>query len=96
MRRPGRPAGGAALLTEVVDRRTGTIRAAGRLTPLGADLLCGTVDDLRNRGWHRITVELGEVDTADASARGLLAQLQARMAAGGAELLLEHLDDAGD
>lgn len=83
---------GRAVLTEVVDRDTGTIRASGWLTALGADLLCGTVEGLRRHGCDRITLELRGVQAVDAAARALLADLRRSVAAGGGELVLQHLD----
>ena len=94
---PGRRrlARAAPVLTEVVDRGTGTIRAAGRLTELGADLLCGTVEDLRRHGWIRITLELEDVQVADDAARALLVDLRASLGAGGGRLVLRHLPARG-
>jgi anti-anti-sigma regulatory factor len=80
------------LLSEVVDRATGTIRATGRLTALGADLLRGTVEGLRRLGCARVTVELREVEAADDAARGILLELRHSVTADGGELVLRHLD----
>jgi anti-anti-sigma regulatory factor len=91
----GRRAAPSPELTEVVDRGTGTIRAAGRLTELGADLLCGTIEDLRRHGWLRIILDLEGVQAADDAARDLLVDLRASLGAGGGRLVLRHLPARG-
>lgn len=80
----------------VVDRGTATIHATGQLTALGADLLCGTVEDLRRHGWIRITLELQGVEAADDEARGLLIDLRRTVVADGGELVLSHLETPDD
>jgi hypothetical protein len=59
------PAPPAPLLTEVVDTRSGLIRARGHLTVQGADLLRGTVRTLQQLGHRRITLDLCGIDEAD-------------------------------
>lgn len=77
-------------LTEAIDNRSGIIDARGRLTPLGAELLAGTVRHLRRAGLQQVTVDLEQVQIVDPAALVLLTDLQQRIAARGGELLLRH------
>lgn len=52
-------------LTELVDSRAGRIRATGVLTPIGVDLLRGTVETLERQGHDRITLDLTGLHEAD-------------------------------
>jgi anti-anti-sigma regulatory factor len=75
-------------LTEVVDRGAGLIRASGHLTSLGADLLRGTADGLRDGGHARVVLDLREVRAADADGLDILHELRREFAADGGELLI--------
>jgi anti-anti-sigma regulatory factor len=78
------------MLSETVDQRIGVIRAAGHLTALGADLLRGTADSLREGGHRRVVVDLAGVRAADDDGLAVLRSLRAGFAADGGELVLRH------
>jgi anti-anti-sigma regulatory factor len=78
-------------LTELVDGRTGTIRARGRLTGAGADLLRGSVTALRGLGHHRVVLDLRELETIDAEGLRQLHLLQQEVRAEGGEIVLLDL-----
>jgi anti-anti-sigma regulatory factor len=80
----------AAVLTEVVDTRTGVVRATGVLTPSGADLLRGAVETLQRLGHRRITLDLSGVDHADEEAIALLEGLCDPSAGGASVGLVAH------
>ena len=80
----------ARSLTETVNATTGSIRASGHLTRLGADLLSGTADSLRGNGHTRVVLDLRDVQTADDAGLDLLRQLRTAFAATGDELLIRH------
>ncbi|MGY1822000.1 STAS domain-containing protein [Geodermatophilus sp. SYSU D00079] len=75
-------------LTEVVDRDAGLIRASGHLTSLGADLLRGTADGLRDSGHARVVLDLRGVRAADAGGLDILRELRQEFAADGGELVV--------
>jgi hypothetical protein len=75
-------------LSEVVDRRAGLIRASGHLSSLGADLLRGTADGLRDSGHLRVVLDLRAVRAADAGGLDILRELRRDFAADGRELVL--------
>jgi hypothetical protein len=74
--------------TAVIDERHGTVRGNGRLDHLSADLLCGTVDTLRQRGHRHITVALSGLWMVQPAARARLEAEIQRQAAQGVRLLL--------
>jgi hypothetical protein len=78
---------GASLLTETVDRSRGRIRASGHLTSLGADLLSGTADRLRESGHVRVVLDLRDVQAADDEGMDILRSLEASFAAAGGQLV---------
>jgi anti-anti-sigma regulatory factor len=78
-------------LTEVVDGRTGTIRARGRLSGAGADLLRGSVTALRGLGHHRVVLDLRDLETIDADGMRELHLLQQEVRAAGGEVVLLDL-----
>lgn len=78
-------------LTELVDGRTGTIRARGRLTGAGADLLRGSVTALRGLGHHRVVLDLRELETIDAEGLRQLHLLQQEVRAEAGEIVLLDL-----
>lgn len=78
-------------LTEVVDGRTGTIRARGRLTGAGADLLRGSVTALRDLGHRRVVLDLRDLETIDADGLRDLHLLQQEVRAAGGEVVLLDL-----
>ena len=75
-------------LSEVVDVRTGLIRARGRLTEQGADLLRGTADSLRGTGHTRVVLDLRDVREADTAGLAILDRLEASFRADGDLLLI--------
>lgn len=93
--RTGFPVGDAGF-TEVVDQRAGAIRAGGRLTEQGADLLRGAVLVLHRRGHDRVTLDLGGVQAVDAAGLRALRSLQAAVTAEGRELVVVHAPGAVD
>ena len=82
--------GDGALFTEVVDRRAGSIRARGRLTVQGADLLSGAVHALHQGGHRRVLLDLGGLQGADDAGLVMLRQLRASVASKGGTLVLLH------
>lgn len=78
------------MLSETVDRRTGSIRARGRLTVLGADLLRGTAESLHGNGHVRVVLDLREVQDADEAGLEVLRGLGEDLAARGGELVVRH------
>lgn len=58
--------GSRPLLAETVDRETGVIRAAGRLTPAGVDLLLGTAEGLWRQGHGSVVLDMVDVRADDA------------------------------
>ena len=80
-------------LSEVVDVRTGLIRARGRLTEQGADLLRGTADSLRGTGHRRVVLDLRDVGEADTAGLVILDRLEASFRADGDLLLITHLPE---
>jgi anti-anti-sigma regulatory factor len=85
----GRPA-----MTEVVDSRRGSVRVSGDLTAQGADLLRGTVECLRRGGHAVVSLDLGDVHTADSAGLQDLRALEHAVAAEGGKLLLLSLPAA--
>jgi anti-anti-sigma regulatory factor len=75
-------------LTEIVDARLGSVRASGHLTSQGADLLRGTVEQLRRSGHTRVLIDLQDVQAADAAGLHVLRELRRSLAADGGELLV--------
>lgn len=75
-------------LTEVVDARAGLIRARGRLTAQGADLISGTADSLRGSGHSRVVLDLREVRTADDAGLDILDGLRLRFRDAGGQLVV--------
>ena len=80
----------SASFTEVVDSRTGSIQARGRLTVQGADLLSGAVHVLHRRGHRRVLLDLGGLRGADDAGLRMLQQLRASVASQGGTLVLLH------
>ena len=70
-----RPTHRGPALTEAIDPVTGTVRVRGSLTPQGADLLRGTVENLRRLGHSRVVVDLSGVQDADEQTRRVLLDL---------------------
>ncbi|MGY1608439.1 MULTISPECIES: hypothetical protein [unclassified Geodermatophilus] len=81
------PTPGAASFTEAIDRRTGRIRAHGRLDGRAADMLRGTVDALRQGGCAGVVLDLGGVP-ADAVAVDAVRSLEEHVAAEGGHVAL--------
>ncbi|SFL89462.1 hypothetical protein [Geodermatophilus ruber] len=80
------PAGTAR--TEVVVGDAGLICARGHLTSLGADLVRGTADRLRDSGHRRVVLDLRGVRGADDDALRILRELHSEFALAGGELLI--------
>jgi anti-anti-sigma regulatory factor len=78
------------MLSETVDRQTGHIRASGRLTELGADLLRGTAESLHGSGHLRVVLDLRDVRDADDAGLDVLRGLGEEFAAWGGELVVRH------
>lgn len=78
------------MLSETVDLRIGLIRASGHLTALGADLLRGTADSLREGGHRRVVLDLAGVRAADDAGLDVLRRLRTDFAEDGGELVLQH------
>jgi anti-anti-sigma regulatory factor len=78
------------LLTETVNLRTGHIRARGHLTSLGADLLRGTADSLRDSGHLRVVLDLREVQDADDAGLDILCSLRRSFTDAGGQLLIRN------
>ena len=81
---------GAAYFTEHVDSRAGSIRARGRLTVQGADLLSGAVLALHRGGHRRVLLDLAGIQDADAAGLVMLRHLQTTVAAEGRTLVVLH------
>ena len=77
-----------AVLTEVVDRRAGLISVSGHLTSLGADLVRGTADQLRDDGHTRVVLDLRGVGAADDDGLAVLRELHHDFRVDGGELLI--------
>jgi anti-anti-sigma regulatory factor len=75
-------------LSEVVDVRSGTVRASGHLTVQGADLLRGTVEQLHRSGHDRVLLDLQHVQAADAAGLHVLREMGRSLAADGGVLLV--------
>ncbi|MGY1634407.1 STAS domain-containing protein [Geodermatophilus sp. SYSU D01186] len=86
--------GGDCSFTEAIDRRTGCIRASGRLDERAADMVSGTIETLRDRGWVRIVLDLGGVLDADEAGLRALHSLERRIAADGGHVALLNCPDA--
>jgi anti-anti-sigma regulatory factor len=82
---PGQPD-----LSELVDPRAGLIRARGRLTEQGADLLWGTADSLRGTGHTRVVLDLSGIREADSAGLETLDRLRRSFRAHGDQLLITH------
>ena len=80
----------AAVLSETVDTRAGLIRARGRLTAQGADLLRGTATQLRASGHTRVVLDLGGVSEVDGAGLAILDRLYSSFSADGGQLLITH------
>ena len=78
------------MLSETVDRQIGLIRASGRLTSLGADLLRGTAESLHGSGHLRVVLDLQGVRDADDDGLDVLRDLGEDLAARGGELVVRH------
>lgn len=78
------------VLTETVDSRAGLIRARGRLTAQGADLLRGTAATLRETGHERVVLDLSDVEAADSAGLAILDRLRSSFTADGGQLLIRH------
>jgi hypothetical protein len=87
--------GGDCSFTEAIDRRTGCIRASGRLDERAADMVSSTVQTLRDRGWGRIVLDLGGVLAADDAGLRAIHSLERRIAADGGHVALLNCPDAG-
>lgn len=61
--------------SETIDEDHSAITVSGRVDRLGADLLRGTIEELRRRGHHDITVTFEHPDTIDASANEVLIEV---------------------
>jgi anti-anti-sigma factor len=77
-----------ASFTEAIDRRTGCIRASGRLDTRAADMVSGTIEALHDQGWARIVLDLGGVQDADAAGLRTIQSLERRISAGGGHVAL--------
>ena len=74
--------------SEAIDRRTGSIRARGRLDGRAADMLSGSVQALHRSGWGPIVLDLGGVRAVDGVGLQALHSLQSRIAADGGHVAL--------
>ncbi len=81
--------------TEVVDSRAGSIRARGRLTVQGADLLSGAVLALHKGGHRRVLLDLAGLQGADDAALVMLRHLQTTVTAEGGTLVVLHPPTGG-
>ncbi|MGY1843660.1 STAS domain-containing protein [Modestobacter sp. SYSU DS0875] len=75
---------------QFVDAQAGAIRAGGRLSVQGADLMRGAVLVLQGRGHRRVTLDLEGVQDVDDDGLHALRSLQDAMSATGRELVLLH------
>src|SRR5688572_12056821 len=87
--------GGDRSSTRATARRTRCIRASGRLDERAADMVSGTVQTLRDRGWDRIVLDLGGVLAVDDAGLSAIHSLERRIAAGGGHVALLNCPDAG-
>jgi anti-anti-sigma regulatory factor len=76
---------------EVVDHGSGTVRAGGRLTEQGADLLRGLALALQERGHARVVLDLAGVQAVDDAGLRELRSVQESMTA---ELVVLHAPGA--
>jgi hypothetical protein len=67
--------------SETIDEATSAIEVRGRVDRLGVDLLRGTIEELSRRGHRDITVTMEHPDDVSVCARGVLAEVAARLAA---------------
>ena len=79
----------APSFTASLDQHRGVVRARGHLDVTAADLLCGSIVALQQRGHRQVTVHLRPLATADDAARELLACLGEKLAAEGVRLVVE-------
>ena len=77
------------LFTARLDPARGIVRISGRLDPLSADLLRGTLRALHRDGHRRITVDIGDPGTQDPAARALLATLVTELSEAGVRLTVD-------
>jgi anti-anti-sigma regulatory factor len=77
-------------LTEVVDARTGVVRASGHLTVQGADLLRGAVESLHRSGHARVLLDLRHVQAADVAGLHVLHDVACALAEVGGTLLVSN------
>ena len=75
-------------MTAIVDSHRGAVRVSGHLTLQGADLLRGTVEQLRRGGHARVVLDLRDVRAADDAGLHVLCEVQRALAADGGQLLL--------
>ncbi|MQA34634.1 STAS domain-containing protein [Modestobacter roseus] len=75
---------------QFVDARAGAIRAGGRLSVQGADLMRGAVLVLQGHGHRRVVLDLEGVQAVDDDGLHALRSLQDAMSATGRELVLLH------
>jgi anti-anti-sigma regulatory factor len=73
-------------LTEVVNGRTGTVRASGRLTTQGVDLLRGTLEHLAQQGHRTVLLDLADVEAPDGTGASVLRDLRSSVASSGGRL----------
>jgi hypothetical protein len=71
-----RPTHRTPALTEAIDPVAGTVRVSGHLTPQGADLLRGTVENLCRLGHSRVVLDLAGLQDADDDALRVLRELR--------------------
>lgn len=76
--------------TEVIDGRSGTIRAHGHLDVRAADMLGGAVEALQGSGHVRILLDLGGVQAADAAGLRAIRSLEETVSAAGGRLRVLH------
>ncbi len=89
----GSGAAGSASFSEAIDRRTGCIRASGRLDARAADMVSGTVQALRPRGWACIVLDLGGVQAVDDAGLHAVRSLEAEVSAAGGRMTLLNWPD---
>lgn len=73
-----------------LDDARATVHARGRLDPLTADLLHGTLQTLQRRGHRHITVDVRELHATRTADHYLLASMVKDLAASGTRLTLRH------
>ena len=74
----------------MVDGQRGRVTVRGHLTVQGADLLRGTVQELRRLGHSTVALDLRDVHSADQAGLEILRDLASSMAGAGDRLLLLH------